>query len=390
MIASCQGYAARMRINRFILFLTALSLIAAACSGSSGDTTTTSTGESTTTTVGSSSTSSSSSPSTTSTTVAETTTTTVAETTTTTEAVDDRVRSPLNGLPVDDPALIERRVIAIKIDNHVNARPQSGLAEADAVVEILVEGGITRFLALFHHSDADYVGPIRSGRPTDPSIIRTVNGVFAYSGAQAWINNYISRRKVPLIGEGPGMFRISSRSAPHNLYGSTSDLRDVADSRGFSDEFGSRLYQINKWTPQDETASEITLTWSGGNVVRWEWHPEDGHYHRFLGSNPHQWITRDGVRGNVSAETLVVLAGRPYTASPPQSERGSSVPATETVGSGRAWVFHQGEVMVGTWDREAITDRFRIRNAAGEEVGAPPGTQWISIFPNTQTVSWDS
>ena len=69
------------------------------------------------------------------TTAAETTTTTIAATTTTTAvetttSIDDRPRSPINGLPVDDPALLDRRVIAVKVDNHPNARPQSGIQNA--------------------------------------------------------------------------------------------------------------------------------------------------------------------------------------------------------------------------------------------------------------------
>ncbi|HSM44798.1 MAG TPA: DUF3048 domain-containing protein, partial [Acidimicrobiia bacterium] len=106
-----------------------------------------------------------------STTSTSTTSTSSTSSTTTSTTIDDRERSPVNGLPVDDPDTLERRVIAVKIDNHHNARPQSGIQEAEAVVEIRVEGSFTRFIALVHRVDSEYLGPIRSARPSDAMVI---------------------------------------------------------------------------------------------------------------------------------------------------------------------------------------------------------------------------
>ena len=113
------------------------------------------------------------------------------------------------------------------------ARPQSGLQEADAVIEIIVEGGITRFIALFHQSDSGYVGPVRSVRPTDSAMLAPLDPVLLISGGQAWIQALANSRGIPLIGEGSaGLFRMSHRSAPHNLYADTWDARRTADDAG--------------------------------------------------------------------------------------------------------------------------------------------------------------
>ena len=111
------------------------------------------------------------------TTIATTTTTTAPPTTTTTTTTipEPEVSAAINGLPAEDD-LVDRRVVAVKIDNHPNARPQSGLDVADAVYEVLVEAGLTRFIALFHQSDADHVGPNRSGRPTDSQVMGQMAG----------------------------------------------------------------------------------------------------------------------------------------------------------------------------------------------------------------------
>ena len=72
-------------------------------------------------------------------------------------------------------------VLGIKNDNNVNARPQSGPQDADAVFEVLVEGGMTRFINIFYESDTSYHGPIRSARPTDPTVLRPLGGVLVAS-----------------------------------------------------------------------------------------------------------------------------------------------------------------------------------------------------------------
>ena len=92
---------------------------------------------------------------------------------------DKQKMSPFTGLEISNELWLKRprRVIAFKIDNNYNARPQSGLQEADSVMEILVEGGMTRFLAFYLDRTSDYVGPNRSARPTDPTMLRTYGGI---------------------------------------------------------------------------------------------------------------------------------------------------------------------------------------------------------------------
>jgi len=368
-----------MRSNRIFFVVVAFALAAAACGGDDEATTTTpATTDATTTT---------STPTAITTSRASTTTST---STTTTTTVIGGPLAPLTGLPVEDETLTERRVLAVKVDNHPNARPQSGIETADAVVEILVEGGLTRFIALFHTTDTDYVGPIRSARPTDPTILRPMNAVFTISGGQSWIVNYIAARGVKMIGEVDGTYRISTRSAPHNLYGDTDALRATADGRGYSDEFGVPLYEIAPWEdmPQ-ETAERITMSFS--NTTLYTWTYEDGRYLRHLGSqNPvaQNFIDRNGTVTQISADVLVVIEGTRYTALPAAGVKGNSVPAIDTVGSGTAAIFHEGVVMTGTWERSSIDQPFALFDENGDPMTVPPGKPWISIFPEHRSVRW--
>ncbi|MDR9451596.1 MAG: DUF3048 domain-containing protein [Acidimicrobiia bacterium] len=343
----------------------AFALILAACRGANADDhpTTTTAGPTTTTAV----------------------TTTTTPTTTTTKPPGPV--SPLNGLPAEDPALLERSVLAVKIDNHWDARPQSGIQEADAVYELVVEAGLTRFIALFHDNDSDYLGPMRSGRPTDPTLLAPLGATFAISGAQDWVTARIVDAGIPLIGEvRPGTFRISSRSAPHNLYVDTALLREYAESRGYSSEPPPDLLAWGEAPPAEPGAESITIRFSSESTALWEW---DGvRYLRSTNGEEHQYLPKEGEAGRVAADTLVVLFVEKYTASPPSGSGGSSVPAMETVGGGRALVFFGGNVTEGSWSRDAIDSMISLSDPDGNVLTVPPGVPWISLVPDTGIVSW--
>ncbi len=312
-------------------------------------------------------------------------TTTTAPPTTTTTVYDGPV-SPLDGLPVDDPLLLDRRVIAVKIDNHWNARPQSGIQEADAVYELLVEAGLTRFIALFHDGDSAYLGPMRSGRPTDPTLLKPLGATFTISGAQDWVISRIVSAGVSLIGEvRPATFRVATRFAPHNLYVDTAALREYADERGYADEAPGDLFAWGSWEMNlGEPATTIGFDWSPGLQVRWDWTGEN--YERYTGGEPHEWVSIDGETSHITTDTLVVLFATRYTASP--SGAGKSVPAMDTVGTGRALVFSGGEVRDGTWTRASIEEPFTLTSGDGSVLTVPPGKPWISVFPDNRAVTW--
>lgn len=293
--------------------------------------------------------------------------------------------SPFTGLPVEDPSQLERKVIAVKIDNHWNARPQSGILEAEAIVEMVVESGITRFIAMFHHSDTDWVGPIRSGRPTDWTVVRPFNGALAISGAQSWVVRLINRNDVPLIGDlGPPLtHRWGSRRAPHNLYLNTFEARRVAEQRNL-DQTPPAAPLFN-WGPLNagvgSIATYIFFDWSDTMDATWIWDGSTERYQRFVGEDPHNWHRREGdATEQIWADNLVVLRAERYRACPP-SGNGSCVPAWKTTGGGDAMVFADGRYVEGSWERADETEWFTLRDDSGLEMTVPPGRSWIMIYP---------
>ncbi len=349
----------------------ALATIAAACSSSDAAEPVTTTSVETTTT---SEVTTTSSP-----------TTTATSTTTTTLAPG--IAPTINGLPGED-GTEDRRVVGVKIDNHPAARPQSGLEIADSAYEIPVEGGLTRFIALFQQSDSEYVGPNRSGRPTDSAIMRALGAPFQISGAQPWVQDIFRKDGTFVVYDnGVTTYRMGHRAAPHNLYASTPAIRSFADDRGWPDEAPPALFVYgDEPTETVEVAESITFDWSDAPDVVWEWDGE--RYLRFNGTIPHEWVDEDGETGQVAFDTLVVIKSDRYTAKDP-SGQGSSVPAMTTTGSGEALVFHSGGMFNATWERESIEDMIRIVDAAGEDVVLPPGRVWINVFPDDRTIVWE-
>ena len=311
---------------------------------------------------------------------------------------DSDKMSPFTGLELPPEIWLKRprRVIAFKIDNNLNARPQSGLQEADSVMEILVEGGMTRFLAFYMDRSSSYVGPIRSARPTDPTMIRPYGGTLVVSGATAGLIPSIRELGVPVLEEQttPTMFRISSRNAPHNLYADTELVRQRIDDRGFYflQPGPGPLYPFglnqNNWS---EGADKITVKYSEFTTVIWKL---DGNkYSRFIidkysnnnEATAHNFISQDGNYTDIlTTETVVVIQGPLY------KDKATTLPSVLTVGVGNAYVFNQGKYIEGSWRRGDITDPFVLTDNNGNDIQVPPSTQWVHILPNEGLVSIDN
>ena len=338
-------------------------------------------------------------------TTVSTTTTTIAvsDSTTTTEAVisyefDIERMSPLTGKEIPPELWLNRpkRVLAFKIDNNINARPQSGLQEADSVFEILVESGMTRFLAFFLDNTSKYLGPIRSARPTDPTVVRPYDGTLVVSGATDGLIPTIRELGVPVLEEvtAPAMFRIGSRKAPHNLYADTELVREVVDSRGFKflQPGPQPLYPFgfnqNNW---DSGANKITIQYSEFTTVIWKL--DGNRYSRFIidaySSNKdavaHNFISQDGNYSDIlSTETIVVIQGALY------KDKATTLPSILTVGIGDLFIFNDGKYVQGNWRRTDISENFEFFDLDQNPIEVPPSSQWIHIVPNEGQITWSN
>jgi hypothetical protein len=349
-------------VSRISSLVVALALIVAACGDASDETTTTTVPTTTTTTP----------------------TTTVATTSTTTTTIPTEPASPINGLPVDDVRLLNQRAYLVKIDNHPSARPQTGILQADGVVELPVEG-ITRLAAILHMGTPETLGPIRSARPTDYQLSELIGGPLVVSGGQDWVMAENREGGAEIIGDvgRPQTFRSADRRAPHNLYVRVGPLRELADDRGYPDDPPQPLWAFGPLPPGAEPATAITLDFSPSLIAGWTWDGEK--YLRTTNGVEHDWIDSDGTVAQIAVDTLVVIEVETFLKSNPA---GGPAQAAISIGSGRALVFAGGKVVEGRWDRPRPTDPFSLTTEDGAPLTVPPGFPWISLLPQGRQVSW--
>ena len=309
---------------------------------------------------------------------------------------DKEKMSPFTGLELPPELWLKRprRVIAFKIDNNLNARPQSGIQEADAVFELLVEGGMTRLLAFFYDKSSTYLGPIRSARPTDPTLVRPYGGILVVSGATGGLITDINSLGVRVLEEQPSpiMFRISDRKAPHNLYADTELVREYVDEKGFP--FNAPPDPIYRFgTNQDNWGNDairLTIKYSETTTIFWKL--DGDKYSRFIIDSyeetddavAHNFITQEGNTDILKTETVVVIQGPLY------NDEATTLPSVLTVGVGPVHVFNNGNYIKGNWRRTDISEPFEFYDQNQNPIYVPPSTQWIHLLPLNGEISWSS
>jgi hypothetical protein len=287
---------------------------------------------------------------------------------------------PLTGQPARHGQVPDRPALAIKVENLPDARPQAGLDRADVVYEEPVEGGITRFIAVYQCHDAGRVGPVRSGRTTDPKIlVQFGRPVMGYAGGQGPVVRAIDRAGVIDMNYDIAISaytRDDSRPAPHNLYTSTRSLWKAAKATEGAPT------PVFSYDPEvagpSRKARAVHLPFSSYSDVYWTWSRTQAAWLRSHGTVPH--VLEDGTQ--VRAANVVVMQVQ-VTSGPIVDAAGNHSPEVELTGSGKAYVFRDGRMVIGRWERAALKDVTTFVTKAGEEIALAPGVTWVELLPST-------
>ncbi|MCL3863049.1 DUF3048 domain-containing protein [Actinotalea sp. K2] len=288
---------------------------------------------------------------------------------------------PLTGVPVE--AVPERPAVSVKIENTSSVRPQSGLDQADVVWETIVEFEVSRFVAVFHSQVPEEVGPIRSVRPMDPAITAPMRGLIAFSGGQPGILAMVDASASQPISQDAGaggMYRIRTRSAPHNVYGSVQAFIDEADENhraSPAQQFAFAQRADLATAPAGGTpAGSLAFRLSGQSSPSWAWDPTGGVWLRSEGSTP---ATAPSGAQLTSVNVVAVTANHPATGFGAQG--GAAVPTYELVGEGPATVATGGHVVEGTWRKGAEDAPMELVDAGGQPILLAPGNTWVEMIP---------
>lgn len=287
---------------------------------------------------------------------------------------------PLTGAPTLAGRIPHRPALSIKIENHPAARPQAALDQADVVVEEPVEGGYTRFIAVFQCEGSDRVGPVRSGRMTDPDWLRQLGpAVFGYAGGVPSVKRAVPEAglvDVNYILAADAYVRDDARAAPHDLFTTTAALWKAAASKpGAPDPL---FVYADAIETRSRRAASVHVPFSSVSDVLWTWSRREGAWLRSHGEEPH--TLEDGTRvsaANVVIQLVEVSNGTIRDAA------GNYSPDVELTGSGRAYALRDGRVIVGRWERPSLDDVTRFVAKDGTEIMLAPGRTWVELVPST-------
>jgi hypothetical protein len=287
---------------------------------------------------------------------------------------------PLTGRTLPgDKAPPDRPVLAIKVENTSEAYPLAGLDKADIVYEEVVEGGLTRFIALFNCAEADRVGPVRSARTTDPKLLVQFSShpLLAFSGAAPQVIHALDLAKITQLVEGDpadAFKRDDTRQMPHNLFAATAPLWAAGKVRAMNEPAPRPVFTYSSDVPNGKKRSGVTITFSNSAVADWRW--QQGHWVRLLDGSP--MTLEDGAA--ITADNVVIQQVQ-TSQSDIQDVAGYPSPEVTVTGSGKAWIMRDGEMIAGTWSRRGLGDLTTFTTKSGDVIALAPGTTYVELAP---------
>jgi hypothetical protein len=293
------------------------------------------------------------------------------------------ILSPLSGLPVS----VEQQklpVVGVMIENSPDARPQSGLDQAGVVFEAIAEAGITRFLALYQETSPQILGPVRSSRPYYLDWAMAFDAGYAHVGGSPDALQRIKDigvRDLDQFYNAGAYHRISTRFAPHNVYTSLDNLRNLSISKGYSTSTFTPWVRKAKEEPSKTPAAKsINIGISGAFYnVHYDYDPASNSYKRSEGGEVH---VDNETKAQLSPKVVMALA-MPYSlmADGYHSDY-------QTIGSGNMLLFQDGNVTPGTWSKAGPKDQFTFKDGQGKDMQLNPGQTWITVVGDITNVTY--
>jgi Protein of unknown function (DUF3048) N-terminal domain/Protein of unknown function (DUF3048) C-terminal domain len=333
------------------------------------------------------------------------------------EAVPSRPSNinPLTGLPVSDPALLQRRPILARLGNDPGARPHAGLNQADLVFEEMIDqrGGffaITRLTAVFLGQNAT-VRPFRSARQVNASLQPMFDGALAHSGAGKGVRFLLSNlpwgkpttRSLNLDDLFYGSTYCTIGNSYINRMASTVEhIHATLAAQGLEKDVPLRGFDFSPNAPGGAPTTSIAFDhtpWPYTTAsILWKYDPASGRYLRFMGGAPHltqqyaitgKWGGACNVTGPITTEQVsaanVVVLNADYEPTDARDFTEDSLGSTSVfiglTGSGTAHIYRDGVQISGTWQRPTLQHFFQFVDANGNTIPLKPGNTWFEIAP---------
>jgi hypothetical protein len=286
--------------------------------------------------------------------------------------------SRLTGVQIS-PELNALPSTAVMIENSPDARPQSGILEAGVVHEMLVEGGISRFMVVYQEGQPGRIGPVRSARPPYLDFLLPYDAGYAHAGGSGEALAQIRALGIKDLDHGAngGAFqRDNNRYAPHNLYTSRAQLLAAQTSRGWGTSTYTGFPRKAEKPSEAPNARGIDLALSGFLYnPRFDYDAATNSYKRSMAGRPHV----DETSGAQLSPKVVVALVSPH-------HYAGIYSVYQLTGSGKAYIFQDGMVTEGVWEKAGRNNQIKFGDANGAPLGLNPGQTWITLVSTADQV----
>lgn len=338
---------------------------------------------------------------------AETVEETTAEQTTEEEIIIGEITGNINilsGLDLSDKVL-NSRPMAVMVENNTPARPQSGLIYADVVFEVVDEGGITRFVAVYSSYDANLIGPVRSARPYYAEIAASFDPVYVFWGTHPTFYKVIENLGLDYLtplgddtgnssvtsnfvdpwnpGEGVDAIRDGTRQRPHNAYVRIPRMKEIAEKLGYSPEGGQSPFHFKEDATESDRGNitDIIINFSDPSFkVDFKYDSKTNTYLRYCGGQP----SNDRETGKqITVNNVIVL----FT----DIKNSGNVEGhmlVRTTQGGNAYYFLDGNVIEGTWGRKSALEPFIFKDMDGKTVLFNRGQTWVAMISGIEQLEY--
>ncbi|ASZ60414.1 MULTISPECIES: DUF3048 domain-containing protein [Bacillus] len=301
------------------------------------------------------------------------------------DAVPDtakKLKAPLTGLKTEQKAT-ERRPVAVVVNNHPKARPQSGLSKADIVIEALAEGQITRFLAIFQSQMPETVGPVRSAREYFVTLSNGFDSIFVHHGwspgAKKQLESGAADYMNGLDFDGSLFWRADFSKPPHNSYTSYDYIKKAAEQKGYKlkQETNPLLFQTSDAKPANESYN-VRVDYGTKNVTNLVEYNYDKKAKSYTRSSDGV-ITTDRETGKPVAMQNIFIVEASHHIIDQDGRRDIDLES-----GGKGLLFQHGNVIETDWKQ--VNGRI-VPIKDGKWLPFVPGKTWINIVPDLDAAS---
>ena len=284
------------------------------------------------------------------------------------------------------------RPYAVMINNLGAARPyHTGLQDAYLVYEIVVEGGITRYLALFKDKTNEVVGNVRSARHYYIDYVLENDAYYVHWGWSPQAQSDISSLDIDnlngLTYGSPYFFRqnISGVNTEHKAFTNLSELANLVDRLGYRKETNKDLLLNYSATsvelPSDATdATEIDIKYSGSSTTNYVYDSDAKVYKQFVNDKEH---TDYETKKQYTVKNIIVYQVGNTTIAGDNKGRQD----LDNIGTGEGYFITEGKTIPITWEKDSRSSQTVYRDKSGEEITVNDGNTWIHIVPKSGKIS---